>query len=83
MSEPEYDCDDMLPILTECEQCKGYGAIIVPSRQFHSKWDTDPPEYYNEEEPCPTCKGTGKEEFVPGEAVTLEDLESIPLQPFQ
>lgn len=65
------------PIFVECSQCEGYGAIVVPSRQFHSKWDTDPPEYYNEEEPCPTCGGTGKEE-IQGEPITLDDIVSIP-----
>ncbi len=63
-------------VLTTCEDCNGYGARIVSSRHYHSRWDSEPPEYYNEELPCEMCAGTGRM-IVEGKPITLEDLDCM------
>lgn len=62
------------PIFVPCPMCHGSAVIVVPSRQTHSKWDVDPPEYYNEEDECPECGGTGEVE-TEGDPITLEELD--------
>lgn len=63
------------PIIIPCPLCDGSAVIVLPSRHFHSKWDVDPPEYYNEEEPCPECCGTGRV-LHEGDPITLEELDA-------
>lgn len=62
------------PIFVPCPLCNGSAVMVVPSRHFHSKWDVDPPEYYNEEVPCPECEGSGEVQ-TEGEPITLEELD--------
>ena len=74
MWEPEYDCDDMRPVLVACSACDGEGVEREPCWVYEPTLGFSIPDV--NERPCGHCHGSGKEE-VEAEPFTLEDILAI------
>lgn len=64
------------PIFAPCPLCDGSGEECVGT-DYGNRWDNPPEAIF---ERCHLCEGTGQAE-TECEAITIEDLETIPRSP--